>query len=139
MSTFSSLVAAAFLLVLSVTPYGQERRRAPEQNRQRAPEGFACERNDLTVYTGVVSRYQRARGRTTLRVRTDWETTEAVTVTHRGTDDPSASFRYRGNPFTARDWARIEKSRGVLRPGMRAAAWVCADGKVLVDWGARKE
>ena len=61
----------------------------PEQSRQRVPEGFTCERNDLTVYTGVVSRYQRARGRTTLRIRTDWETTEAVTVTHQGTDDPS--------------------------------------------------
>jgi len=111
----------------------------PEQGRQRAPEGFACDRNDLTVYTGVVSRYQRARGRTTLRVRTDWETTEAVTVLHTGTDDPSASFRYMGNPFTTRDWARIEKSKGILRPGIRAAAWVCADGKVLIDWGAPKE
>ena len=139
MSTFSSLVAPFFLLVLSLTASGQERRRAPEQNRQRAPEGFACERNDLTVYTGVVSRYRREQGRTTLRVRTDWETTENVTVTHRGTDGPLASFRYRGSPFTVRDWARIEKSKGILRPGMRAAAWVCADGKVLVDWGAPKE
>ena len=139
MSTFWSTVAATGLLALSVAASGQERRRAPEQSRQQPPEGFACARNDLTVYTGVVSRYQRARGRTTLRIRTDWETTEMVTVTHRGTDDPSASFRYRGNPFTAEDWMRIEKSRGVLRSGLRAAAWVCADGKVLVDWGAPKE
>ena len=139
MNTFSSVVAATVLFVLAIPANGQERRRVPEQSRQRAPEGFACERNDLTVYTGVVSRYQRGRGRTTFRVRTDWETTEAVTVTHRGTDDPSASFRHRGNPFKAEDWARIEKSRGVLRPGMRASAWVCADGKVLVDWGAPKE
>jgi hypothetical protein len=133
------VVAAICLLTLPAAASGQERRRVPEQNRQRAPEGFACDRNDLTVYTGVVSRYQRGRGRTTLRIRTDWETTETVTVSHRGTDDPSASFRYRGNPFTAGDWARIEKSRGVLRPGLRAAAWVCADGKVVVDWDAHKE
>ena len=139
MSTFSSVVAAICLLVLSSAASGQERRRVPEQSRQRAPEGFTCERNDLTVYTGVVSRYQRARGRTTLRIRTDWDTSEAVTVSHRGTDDPSASFRYQGKPFTTGDWARIEKSKGVLRPGLRAAAWVCADGKVLIDWGARKE
>ena len=139
MNTFSSVVAATVLFVLAIPANGQERRRVPEQSRQRTPEGFACERNDLTVYTGVVSRYRRERGRTTIRVRTDWETTENVTVTHQGTDDPSASFRYMGNPFTARDWAQIEKSRGVLRPGLRAAAWVCADGKVLVDWGARKE
>jgi len=139
MSTFSSLGSAVFLLALSVTASGQERRRAPEQSRQRAPAGFVCDRNDLTVYTGVVSRYQRAHGRTTLRIRTDWETTEAVTVTHRGGDDPSPSFRYKGKPFTAEDWARIEKSKGVLRPGLRAAAWVCGDGKVLVDWGAPKE
>jgi hypothetical protein len=133
------VVAAICLLVLAAAASGQERRRVPEQSRQRAPEGFTCERNDLTVYTGVVSGYQRARGRTTLRVRTDWETTEAVTVSHKGTNDPSASFRYMGKPFTAKDWARIEKSRGVLRPGIRAAAWVCADGKVLIDWGAPKE
>jgi hypothetical protein len=138
-STFSSSVAAIGLFLLSVAADGQERRRVPEQSRQRTPEGFACERNDLTVYTGVVSRYRRARGRTTLRIRTDWGTTENVTVTHQGTDDPSTSFRYMGNPFTAQDWVRLETSKGVLRPGMRAAAWVCGNGKVLVDWGVAKE
>ena len=139
MSAESPVVIAAVLLVLSVTGPGREASPVPSQTRQRSPEEFACLRNDLTVYTGVVARYERRVGRTTLRIRTDWDTTEDVTLTHAGTDDASASYRYMGKPFTAADWARIERSRGVLRAGVRAAAWVCADGKVMVDWGVRKE
>ena len=40
-----------------------------------------------------------------------------------------------GAPFTGADWSRIESRKGVLRAGTRAAAWVCSDGKVMVDWG----
>lgn len=125
MGAESNIVAAAVFLALLV----------PNQTRQRSPEEFACPRNDLTVYTGVVTRYERRLGRTTLRISTDWDTTEDVTLTHAGTDDASALYRYMGKPFTAADWARIEQSKGVLRTGTRAAAWVCADGKVMVDWG----
>lgn len=135
MSAESNIAAAAVLLVLLVMGSGGEASPAPEQTRQRSPEAFACPRNDLTVYTGVVTRYERQLGRTTLRISTDWDTTEDVTLTHAGTDDASASYRYMGKPFTASDWARIEQSKGVLRTGIRAAAWVCTDGKVMVDWG----
>ena len=109
------------------------------QTRQRPPEAFACEANDLTAYTGVVERYQRERERTTLRIRTDWNTNEDVAVPHNGAADAAASFRYAGRPFTAKDWERIESSTGVLRPSTRATAWVCSDGKVLVDWAVAKE
>lgn len=139
MVTGSTVVAGSLLLLLLVTGPGPGANSLPDQTRQRAPEGFTCARNDLTVYTGVVTLYQRLRGRTTLRIRTDSDTTENVTLTHAGTDDPSASFRYKGKPFTAADWVRIERSKGVLRIGTRAAAWVCSDGKVMVDWGVRKE
>jgi len=106
------------------------------QGRQRAPESFACDRNNLTVYTGVVTSYQRRTGATTLRIRTDSDTTEQVTVKHPGTDDPSAHFRMMTEPFTPADWSRIESKKGVLRAGTRAAAWVCSDGGVMIDWGA---
>lgn len=139
MRTEPSVVAAAVLLVLMGIGAGREANAAPSQARQRPPEEFTCPRNDLTVYTGLVTRYERARGRTTLRIRTDWDTTENVTLTHAGSDDASASYRYMGKPFTAADWVRIERSKGVLRAGTRAAAWVCTDGKVMVDWGVPKE
>ena len=113
--------------------------RSAAQSRQRPPEAFACEPNDLTAYTGVVVRYQRERERTTLRIRTDWNTNEDVAVPYNGAADAAASFRYAGQPFTAKDWERIESSTGVLRPSTRATAWVCRDGKVLVDWAVAKE
>ena len=116
------------------------REAAPAQraSRQRAPEAFACDRNNLTVYTGVVRTYQRRAGSTTLQIRTDFDTTEQVTLRHPGTDDPSAHFRMLGEPFTAADWNRIEVKKGVLRDGTRAAAWVCGDGRVMVDWGVAR-
>ena len=108
---------------------------AQRASRQRAPDAFACDRNDLTVYTGVVRSYERRAGSTTLHIRTDFDTTEQVTLRHPGTDDPSPHFRMLGEPFTAADWNRIESRKGVLRAGTRAAAWVCTDGRVMVDWG----
>lgn len=107
----------------------------PQASRQRAPETFACDRNNLTVHTGVVTSYQRRTGTTTLRIRTDADTTERVSLTHPGTDDPSRFFRMLGEPFMPADWSRIEERKGVLRKGTRAAAWVCSDGRVMVDWG----
>jgi hypothetical protein len=108
---------------------------AQRQGRQRAPESFACDRNNLTVYTGVVIRYNRRVGTTTLRIRTDEDTTEQVSLAHPGTDDASRFFRMLGEPFMPADWSRIEERKGVLRKGTRAAAWVCANGRVMVDWG----
>jgi len=107
----------------------------PRAGRQRAPESFACDRNNLTVYTGVVISYQRRQGTTTLRIRTDETTTEQVSLSHPGTDDPSPFFRMMSEPFTPADWNKIEERKGVLRKGTRAAAWVCSTGRVMVDWG----
>ena len=107
--------------------------------RTRAPESFACPRNDLTSYTGEVVDYGRRVGGTTVRIRTDWGTTEVVTVPHPGTDDPSAFFQIDGRPFSATDWPRIEREKGRLRAGTRATAWVCANGRVRVDWDVPRE
>jgi len=132
-------LSACFACGLGLVSANGDTQRVTGQTRQRPPEGFTCALNDITVYTGVVTRYRRERGQTTLRISTDWDTTENVTVTHADTDDPSASFRYAGKPFTTPDWTRIEKSKGVLLDGVRASAWVCTNGKVLIDWGVPKE
>ena len=123
---------------LLLVPAVECARATPEQGqgRQRAPETFACDRNNLTVYTGVVINYQRRVGTTTLRIRTDEGTTEQVSLSHPGTDDPSRFFRMMSEPFTSADWNKIEERKGVLRKGTRAAAWVCSDGGVMIDWGA---
>ena len=107
--------------------------------RQQAPQTFHCRPNDLTNYTGVVTGYRREAGRTTLRIHTDYETNERVTLAHPGTDDPSAFFRVGGRPFAAGDWALIEQRKGQLRPGVRASIWVCADGQAMVEWRAPRE
>ena len=134
-----SLTAVMALVALSQANASWQERTALRQPRQRPLEAFKCASNDLTSYTGVVVRYRRRPGRTMLRIRTDWDTTENVTVRHDGTNDPAAFFRYAGRPFEAKDWARIESSAGVLRKATRATAWVCNDGTVLVDWGVAKE
>jgi hypothetical protein len=108
--------------------------RAPERTRQRPPAVLPCSTNELTSYTGKVIGYGRRKGRTTLRIKTDWDTLERVTLIHPGTDDPSATFMIGGAAFEADDWPLIERSKGVLRTGVRATAWVCSNGETVVDW-----
>jgi hypothetical protein len=136
--TASATVLAAFVLLV-VAAGGTRDTRTQEGARQRAPESFSCDRNRLTSYTGIVRTYRRQVGSTTLTIRTDYDTTEEVSLKHPGTDDPSGFFRMLGEPFTSADWSRIESRKGVLRDGTRASAWVCADGRVMVDWGVPSE
>lgn len=107
---------------------------APARGRLMPPAQIRCERNDVTVYNGRVLAYSRKTGKTTLRIRTDSDTTESVALRHPKTSDPSRWFLVNSEPFRAADWKRIEVRKGVLRPGMRANAWVCTDGKAIVDW-----
>ncbi len=112
----------------------------PRDARLRPPAAVDCPRDRLTSYVGVVQRYRRAPDRTELRIRTDWETTEDVAIAHRGSNDPSRWFLMEGKPFQAGDWARLEEGPGRLRAGMRAAAWVCDDGRnPIVDWTPPRE
>lgn len=122
-----------------VTPSAQQRQAAPNSPAGAQAPAFSCDRNHLTVYTGVVTRYRRAAGQTSLRIRTDDDTTENVVLKHPGTDDPSAMFQMNAAPFTTRDWPTIELKKSTLRPGTRASAWVCDDGQVMVDWSAPRE
>jgi len=127
----TACVVAIALLLLAVVPLAQ---RGAEDDRLRPPSQLTCPRDQLTSYTGRVLSFSRAAGHSSLRIRTDWDTTERVIVRHPGTRDPSPRFLVGGEPFTSGDWSRIEDARGHLREGLRATAWVCTDGTVLLDW-----
>ena len=135
-SALAFVLALGFAALAHGSVSAQPRQAAPGTSAGAAPGTFSCDRNHLTVYTGVVTRYRRAVGQTTLRIRTDDDTTENVAVKHPGTDDPSPMFRMQGEPFTAQDWRTVELKKGTLRAGTRASAWVCDDGQVMVDWNA---
>jgi hypothetical protein len=135
MRIFSTLLSVA---ALSVSAAGVAVFPQQEPRGRIAPlPGLKCDRSDLTLYDGRVLAYRRRRGSTYLRVRTNFDTTEEVTIRHPGTDDPSQFYLLGGRPFTKSDWRRIERRSKVLRPGMRANVWVCRDNPAIqpvVDW-----
>jgi hypothetical protein len=108
-----------------------------EQGRIMPPPQLKCDRNDLTSYDGQVVAYRRRRASTFLRIRTNFDTTEEVTIRHPRTNDPSAFYLINGNAFMRSDWRRIEKRPQVLKRGMRANVWVCRGNPAIqpvVDW-----
>ena len=112
----------------------------PDAGRVRPPDAVDCPRDRLTAYTGRVVRLTREADRTVLEFRTDWETSEQVIVAHRGAGGPAMWFRVRGEPFGPDGWKVIESLPGQLRPGVRATAWVCEDGRnPIVDWNPAAE
>ena len=106
-----------------------------------APSRVSCDPNQLTSYFGKVTGYKRGKVRVWLRIATDYDTVEEVTAIDPAEKDPANLFLYQGRKFTSADWQRIERKPGVLRPGVRATAWVCSDGKTpaLIDWNAAAE
>jgi len=117
---------------------GREAARShPEQGRIMPPAQLKCDRSDLTSYDGRVVAYRRRKGSTFLRMRTNFDTTEEVTIRHRGTDDPSRFYLLNGLAFTKADWKLIEVRPKVLKTGIHANVWVCR-GKPsiqpIVDW-----
>lgn len=125
------------LLILTVSMAGVAVHPQEPGGRIMPPSGLKCDRNDLTLYDGKVLAYRRRKGSTFVRVRTSFDTIEAVTLRHPGTDDPSQFYLLNGAPFTRADWRRIERSKKFLKPGMRANIWVCRDNPAIqpvVDW-----
>lgn len=105
--------------------------------RVMPPPGLKCPLDDLTLYDGEVVKYERKHGSTFLRIDTNFDTTEEVTLEHPGTDDPASFFLINTEPFKPSDWAKIEKAKRKLRPGMRANVWVCVGNpsiQPVVDW-----
>jgi hypothetical protein len=126
-----------FAVVLSICAAGEVLFAQQPRGRIMPPSGLKCDRSDLTSYDGRVLVYRRRKGSTFLRIRTNFDTTEEVTIRHPATDDPSKFYLINGEPFTKRDWQRIERRSKVLRPGMRANVWVCRDNPTIqpiVDW-----
>ncbi|MBC8029261.1 MAG: hypothetical protein H7Z16_04045 [Pyrinomonadaceae bacterium] len=108
-----------------------------ERGRIMPPAQLRCDRNDLTSYDGRVLVYRRRKGSTFLRMRTNFDTTENVTIRHPWTNDPSKFYLINGNAFMSSDWRRIETRAGVLKRGMRANVWVCRGNpsiQPVVDW-----
>ena len=132
-SEWKSFMRGFVLLIVFVFPvmsWAQERRIGP-------PASLKCDRSEVTLYDGRVFTYRRRRGKTSLRVRTSFDTTEVVNIIHPGTDDPSKFYLINGGPFTPADWKRIEKRKGALKNGMNANIWVCRDNpsiQPVVDW-----
>lgn len=105
--------------------------------RVAPPAGLKCGLDNLTLYDGLVVAYERKRGSTFLRIDTNFDTTEEVTLKHPGTDDPSSLFLINGEAFGAADWQKVEGAKHKLRPGMRANVWVCVGDPAVqpvVDW-----
>jgi hypothetical protein len=136
MRIFSTLLSVAVLSVSAARGALFPQQQEPRGRIMPSPE-LKCDRNDLTLYDGRVLSYRRRRGSTFLRIRTNFDTTEEVTIRHPATDDPSKFYLLNGQPFTKSDWRRIERRSKVLRPGMRANVWVCRDNPTIqpiVDW-----
>ncbi len=133
----SRFLSVCLLVLVAILPMGGAAHSQERVGRIAPPSALTCDRSDVTLYDGKVLTYRRRKGSTFLRVRTSFDTTEVVTLRHRGTDDPSAFFLLTGEPFGRSDWPKIERRKGLLRPGMRANVWVCRGNPViqpLVDW-----
>ena len=132
--------AVGFALLLTVVVLQNPGVSAAQRARIRPPKVVDCSRDHLTAFTGEVAAYTRRAEQTTIRISTDWDTTEQITIDHGGLANPSQWFLVRGRPFTTADWPRIEVREGMLRDGLRATAWVCDDGRnPIVDWFAPEE
>jgi hypothetical protein len=111
------------------------------ESRLRPPSTLDCPRDraNLTAYSGSVIKYARGSVQTTVQIKTDWDTTEAIVINHKGSD-PTKWFLYGGEPLTPIDWQSIADAGGQLRPGIRATAWVCSNGSnPIVDWERPKK
>lgn len=108
---------------------------APDTGGRLAPPAsISCKRDDLTVYAGQVRTYERQKDKTTIVIATTAGTVERITLRHSSSPDASRFYLVNGTPFTSRDWNRVERKEGELLPDMGARAWVCADGRIVIDW-----
>lgn len=129
-------------VVLCMVSAAAQRRASPDQNVARGgqrrvapPAAVKCPLDNLTVYEGRITSYRRNAASTFIRIRTDYDTTETVTLMHRGERSPLRWFLLRAEPFKPGDWRLIESRNGRLRLNMRANIWVCTDGRnPVVDW-----
>ncbi len=113
--TFCVLMASAENVLFKKPTQAQQEGRATDVRSQRLmpPKGLKRSDNNLTSFTGRVLAYRRGATSTTLRMRTDEETTERFTLRYAKKDGPAKWFLLRAEPFKLEDWAVIE-SRNVM-------------------------
>ncbi|MBK5294463.1 MAG: hypothetical protein JJE04_22630 [Acidobacteriia bacterium] len=121
------LTIVPLALAVSVTPCLLAAQRSA---RQAPPSAITCPHDYLTAYTGKVASYSRSETQLSLTIRTDWDTTETVTI------KMPAKMLLRSEPFQPAHWPKVEIAKGKLKKGMRATAWVCEDGRnpPVLDW-----
>jgi hypothetical protein len=102
---------------------------APAQRgRYMPPPAVECDRNNLTAYTGEVTRYSRRAGRIVLTLKTDGDTVETISF------QPTDTILLNAQNMKEGDWKQVEEKEGKLKSGMRATAWICKGGRPVLDW-----
>ena len=125
-------------LVFPVLPFSflQAQEASRSAGRLAPPPELACDRNNLTSYYGVISKYCQQSGRLELVIDTDYGTRESVVIEFSDDKSPRDFYLLNGRPFQDADMTRIEAEPGVLRDGIRVIAWICEDGATppVIDW-----
>jgi hypothetical protein len=68
-------------------------------------------------------------------MNTDADTREQFTIRFEKGTVQEKWFLLEGEVFRPADWVKVEKSPGVLRPGIQATVWICEGGaNPIVDW-----
>ena len=99
-----------------------------QRGRYMPPPAVGCDRNNLTSYTGEVTRYSRKDGKICLTLKTDEDTVETVSL------KPGDKILVNAQEMKQEDWKRVEEKEGRLKAGMRATAWICRGGRPVLDW-----
>ncbi len=92
---------------------------ARESRRLAPPDHLACERDQLTSYTGTVSEMELTSCEARVVIDTDWDTQEIVVL-----------------KADCCDWGSLLDDSGAPVSGLRATAWVCLEGITppVIDW-----
>ena len=115
-------ILLAALILLAQDSTGQS------AGRLMPPAAVACARDNLTSYTGKVTRYTRKDARIRLTIQTDEDTVEKVVF------EPGDKVLLDTREMKADDWGKVETKDGKLKAGMRATAWICQGGRPVLDW-----
>jgi rhodanese-related sulfurtransferase len=96
----------------------------PQSGRVMPPAAVKCNRSDVTSYNGRVELFRKAAKSTTIRIATEWATTETVTAV-------KPVYLVDGKPMKTADWKRAG-----IGQGGRANVWVCRTGtfEPVIDW-----
>lgn len=111
-----------FLLALAAVPSDAQR------GRYMPPAAVGCDRNNLTSYTGEVTRYSRKAAKIRLTLKTDESTVETVVF------EPGDKILLNAEAMKEEDWKQVEEAEGKIKAGMRATAWICRGGRPVLDW-----